>query len=101
MDCKEVQNEICRFAFSKLVEAVDDDDDGRLRLMFESLPPNFLADFSTLVMKFSRNAIVSLFLDELRLREELLSRDEFKLLSERLNDEHDCDRSSELLLRRS
>lgn len=85
------------------MEAVDVDGWDLLRLMFESLPPNFRADFSTLDMKFSRSAVVSLFLDVLRLSEELLSLDEFKLLSERLSDdEHDWEsRRREELLRRS
>lgn len=79
------QNEICRLAFSKLVEAVVVDDVGLL--MFESLPLNFLADFSLLAMKFSRSAVVWLFFDELRLIDEMLISDKFKLLSQRLSDD--------------
>ena len=98
------QNEICRFAFIKLVEAVVVEEGGLLRLMLESLPPNLRAEFSMLCdLKFSRSAIESLFFDVLRLSDELLSLEEFKLLSERLSeDEHDCERSiNELLLRLS
>jgi hypothetical protein len=69
--------------------------------MFESLP-NFLVDFSTLVMKFSLSAIESLFFEELRFNDELLSLDEFKLLSDRLReDESDWENIDEVLRRAS
>lgn len=77
---------------------------------FESLPPNFIAEFSLLdARKFSRKAPLSLFFDELRLSDELLSLsfEEFnepmsmKLSEcEKFSDEHDCDiNSNELFLR--
>jgi hypothetical protein len=79
---------------SKLEEA---EEEVAGRLMFESLP-NFLVDFSTLDMKFSLSAVESLFFEELRLSEELLSLEEFKLLSERLReDERDWENIDEVL----